>query len=368
VRALVTGAAGFIGSHVVRTLLAAGHQVRALHLPGERLDNLAGLPVELFAGDVTDAAIMGRAVKGCDHVFHLAAIYALWLPEPERMRRVNVQGTRNVLQAALDAGVERVVYTSSIAVFGGQGPGRDATERSPFALGATGDLYSRTKHESHRVALEYVGRGLDVTIVAPCGPLGPGDIGPTPTGRLLLSAINMPMPVLVDTTTNFADVRDMATAHLLAAERGKTGESYLLGHENVHLGDLARMALGIAGLRRPVIELPPVLVTGAAHGLVALANLRQRPPLVTPAALRIARLGLRADCTRAKRQLGMPTRPIADSVRDALIWFARNGYVRSRRARERLLHRERASRSADEIPPTGDGPVRPHRAGSVGAR
>lgn len=335
--ALVTGSAGFIGSHVVRALLAAGHRVRALHLPGERLDNLRGLDVERWPGDVTDADGMRRAVHGCDHVFHLAAIYALWLPKPERMRQVNVEGTRNVLRAALEAGVERVVYTSSIAVFGGQGRDRSATERSPFALGPTGDLYSRTKLESHQVALDFAAKGLDVTIVAPCGPLGPGDIGPTPTGRLLISAINMPMPVLVETATNFADVRDMARAHVLAAQRGRTGESYLLGNENVPLEALVKMALGFAGLRRPVVQLPPGLVKGAAHGLLALANARKRPPLVTPAALEIAKLGLRADCSKAVRELGMPQRPIAASVRDALIWFAANGYITSRRARRNLL-------------------------------
>src|SRR5581483_7895851 len=215
-KALVTGAAGFIGSNVVRALLGAGHAVRALHLPGEDVRNLAGLDVERVAGDVTDGPAMRRAAAGCDRVFHLAAIYALWTRDPERMRRVNVDGTRTVLEAARAAGVERVVYTSSIARFGGQGRGRRATEESPFALGPTGDGYSRSKFEAHEVARAFAG-DVDVVIVAPTGPIGPGDVGPTPTGRLLLRALTMPVVVVPDSATNFADVRDMARGHLLAA-------------------------------------------------------------------------------------------------------------------------------------------------------
>jgi dihydroflavonol-4-reductase len=329
VRALVTGAAGFIGSHVARALVAAGHQVRALHLPGDDLRNLAGLPVDRIAGDVTDRASVDRAVDGVDWVFHLAAIYALWLRRPERMRRVNVGGTRNVLEAAADAGVRRVVYTSSIAVFGGQGPGRDATEDSRFALAATGDLYSRTKYESHQVAVR-MARRLDVTIVAPCGPIGPGDVGPTPTGRLLLAALRAPAMVAVDTETSFADVRDMAAAHVAAAERGRRGESYLLGKWNLPVARLAAIAQQVTGARKPVVTLPPAMVKLAARGLVGVSKLTGRPPLVTPAAVEIAKLGLRADCRKAEGELGLSVRPIEDSVEDAIRWFVDNGYAKVR--------------------------------------
>ena len=188
--ALVTGAAGFIGAHVARQLVAAGHRVRALHRPGEDVSNLAGLELERVAGDVTDLACMGAAMAGCDQVFHLAAIYALWLPDARRLRAVNVDGTATVLRAAREAGVRRVVYTSSIARFGGQGAGVRATEQSRFALGPTGDAYAQSKADAHEVAVRAAAAGQDVVIVAPCGPIGPGDIGPTPTGRLLCAGKN----------------------------------------------------------------------------------------------------------------------------------------------------------------------------------
>lgn len=331
-RALVTGAAGFIGSHVVRAALDAGFDVRAFILPTDDLRNLAGTDAEIVRGDVTDRRAVDGAMRGVEVVFHLAAIYALWSPEPERMRRVNVGGTRVVLEAARSAGVRRVVHTSSIARFGGQGPGRAATEESPFALGPTGDLYARTKNEAHWVALEAARSGQDVVIVAPCGPIGPGDVGPTPTGRLLCACLSMPVLFLVPTVTSFAHVADMARAHVLAAEKGRAGESYLLGHENLTAAELARRALAVLGESRPVIEVPYPVASAFALGAELFADLTRRPPLVTPAAVRIAKLGLAADASKAVRDLGMPQTPIDVALRDALEWFDRHGYLR-RRAR-----------------------------------
>ena len=339
-KALVTGAAGFIGSHVVRALLDGGHQVRALHLPGEDLRNLAGLDVERVAGDVTDGAAMRRACDGRDWVFHLAAIFALWTRDPERMRRVNVGGTRTVLEAARAAGVRRVVHTSSIARFGGQGRAR-ATEASPFRLGATGDVYSQTKHDAHQVALDFA-RELDVVLVAPTGPIGPGDVGPTPTGRLLLRALTLPVVVVPDTATNFADVRDMARGHVLAAERGRRGECYLVGHEDVSLAELARRALALAGIKRPIVKVPFAAAKLAAHAAVAVAERTGAAPLITPAAVEIARLNLTADCAKAVRELGLPQTPLEVALRDALAWFAQNGYLDRHAAIARLLPRAAA--------------------------
>jgi dihydroflavonol-4-reductase len=329
-RALVTGAAGFIGSNVVRALLDAGHEVRALHLPGEDTRNLRGLDVERVAGDVTDPASLGRACRGRDVVFHLAAIFALWTNDVGRMRRVNVGGTRDVLAAARAAGVRRVVFTSSIARFGGQGLATRATEASPFALGPTGDRYAQSKADAHEIAVA-AAREQDVVVVAPCGPLGPGDVAPTPTGRLLLSALTMPVAVVAPTVTCFGDVRDMARAHVLAAERGRRGETYLLGSEDLRLADVARMALDAAGKRKPVLEAPFAAAIAAGHALrFAADRITQRPPLFTAEAARIARRGLRADCTKAARELGVPRSPIDRAVADAVEWFAREGYLRSR--------------------------------------
>lgn len=331
-RALVTGAAGFIGSNVVRALLDDGHDVRALHLPTEDTRNLDALEVERVPGDVTDRASVAAAMKGREVVFHLAAVYALWTTDRgRRLRRVNVDGTRIVLECARAAGVRRVVYTSSIARFGGQGMDVRATESSPFVLGRTGDPYATSKGVAHEIAVA-ASREQDVVIVAPCGPIGPGDVGPTPTGRLLLSTIELPVVVVAPTMTNFVDVRDVARAHILAAERGARGETYLLGHCDLWMEDLAHMALRVSGLHKPVVVAPfraASLVGVAARALAD--HVTGRPPLFTPEAVRIARLGLRADCTKAVRELGMPQSPIERAVSDELAWFERQGMVRPSR-------------------------------------
>ncbi len=340
-KTLVTGAAGFIGSHVTRVLVEAGHQVRALHLPGEDLRNLGAIDCERMAGDITDGAAMRRAVDGRDWVFHLAAIYTLWTRDPARLWRVNVEGTRVVLEAARRAGVARVIHTSSIARFGGQGRDPDgswrrADEQSRFSLGPTGDLYSRTKAAAHELALSNAA-DLDVVLVAPCGPIGPGDVGPTPTGRLLLTALTLPAVVVTDTVTNFAHVRDMAHGHLLAAERGRRGECYLLGNEDLTLAELARRALAGQGIRRSILVAPNRLAKVAARTAVAAAELTGRPPLITPAAVAIAELGLAADCQKAVRELGLPQTPVDEALADALRWFAENGYLRDRDLARRVL-------------------------------
>nr|MDQ3036268.1 NAD-dependent epimerase/dehydratase family protein [Myxococcota bacterium] len=209
IRALVTGAAGFVGGSVVRQLCEQGAEVRALVLPTDDLRNLRGLDVDIRLGDVSDRASVARAMRGVDRAFHVAAIYALWTPDRgARMRTVNVDGTRIVLEEARRAGVARVVHTSSIARFGGQGRGRRATESSPFALGPTRSVYAESKRAAHEVALEAARAGQDVVIVAPCGPLGPGDVRPTPTGRLLIECLRLPVIAVTRTVTNFIDVRD----------------------------------------------------------------------------------------------------------------------------------------------------------------
>jgi dihydroflavonol-4-reductase len=353
-KALVTGAAGFIGSNVVRALLEDGFRVRAMHLPREDVRNLRGLHVERLAGDVLDRDSLRRAMKGSDVVFHLAAAYALWTPDRGggRMRAVNVGGTENVLDVARELGIQRVVYTSSIARFGGQGMDRRATEESPFALGPTGDRYAQTKADAHEIAVR-AAKEHDVVIVAPCGPIGPGDVGPTPTGRLLLSAIRYPVAVVASTVTTFADVRDMARGHVLAAGRGKRGETYLLGTEDLSVEDVARMAMNAAGVQRPILRVPFGLASMAAHGAKAWADrVSRRPPLFTPEAIRIARLGLRADCSKAVRELGVPQSPIRAAVGDAIAWFVREGYLR---------RGPRASPS--RAGPAEEDEVRRHRAG-----
>jgi dihydroflavonol-4-reductase len=337
VKALVTGAAGFIGAHVVRALLAAGHEVRAAYLPGDPAVNLEGLAVERAPLDVLDRDALREALRGCGWVFHLAAIYALWSRDPGRMRDVNAIGTRNVLELAASLGVPRVIHTSSIARYGGQGALQDATEESPFALGPTGDLYARSKAEAHELALAHAARGQDVVLVAPCAPIGPGDVGPTPTGKLLLSAVELPVMVAVDTWACVGDVRAMAQAHVAAAERGQRGRCYLLGSENVSQLDLARRVQALVGRRRPLLSVPFGAAEVAGRGAEVVARWTGRAPLFTAAAVRITRLGLRARCDRAAAELGMPQGPIDDALRDALRWFAERGYLKDPEARRRLL-------------------------------
>jgi len=321
VRALVTGAAGFIGAHVARALVEAGHEVRALHLPTDDLSTLDGVACERVAGDVTDEASVRQAVRGCELVFHLAAVFSLG--GAARYDAVNVGGTRVVLGEAARAGVRRVVYTSSIARFGGQGPGRRATEESPFALGPTGDAYARSKAVAHEAALEAArALDLDLVIVAPTGPIGPGDVRPTPTGRLLQTLVKLPVVTVTPTVVNFLDVREIARGHLLAAERGRRGESYLLGGDDYTLRDLARRALAVLGRRRPIVEVPLVAARAAAHAAAAVAARTRTAPLLTPEAISIAALGLAADCTKARRELGLASPPIERALTDAFAWWS----------------------------------------------
>lgn len=343
-KVLVTGGAGFIGSHVVKILLQRNYQVRVLHLPNEKLDNLATLisSIETIAGDITDYQEVISAMTGCDQVIHLAAVYALWLPDQELMRRVNVLGTENILTAAKELSLGRVVCTSSIARFGGQGTNANgkiisATEKSPFALAATKSVYAITKAEGHEVAINAANTGQDVVICAPTGPVGPCDIGPTPTGKLILTVATLPLLATPNTITNFGDVRDIALGHVLALEKGKKGETYLLGHQNVSAMELAQYTMEILNIKKPVIPVPFFLAKiGGYLALWFTQYISRKPPLITPEAVAISKLHLAADCTKAARELGLPKTDIKVSLTDALIWFADNGYIKNTSLQQKI--------------------------------
>jgi dihydroflavonol-4-reductase len=328
-KALVTGAGGFVGNHVVRALLAAGHDVRALVLAREPRTNLEGLDVEIAVGVVSSLRQVETAMRGVDAVFHLAAIYALWLRDPERMWDVNVNGTANVLAAAKSTGA-RVVHTSSIARFGGQGAGRRATEASAFRLGLTGDRYSISKNAAHELAVRAASEGQDVVIAAPCGPIGPGDVAPTPTGKLLLACLSLPVVTVTPTKTNFIDVRDVALGHVRAFERGARGDVFLLGNRDLSLRELAKMALDVLGRDRPIVEVPSFAAHAAGALSLAMTHVTGRTPLVTPAAARIGDLGLAADASHAIAALSLPCTPIEDAVAASLAWFDAHGYLPAR--------------------------------------
>jgi len=342
-RVLVTGGAGFIGSNLVKILVDEGIDVNVLYLPNDYLGNIKDIKCKLCPGNVLDKKSLEKAIEGCQQVYHLAAIYRLWLPRMELMREVNVFGTKNMMEVCLENKIEKVVFTRSIARFGGQGLDKDATEESPFAFADTGDLYSVTKYESHQLVLDFFEKGLNVSIAAPCGPVGPGDYGPTPTGGALLSALNLPVTFGLKTITNLGDVRDIAHGHFLAMEKGKPGRSYLLGNENVEYERVLKISLEIANIKKPILKYSPYFLL-KIMGYLMLLNTRlitKKQPIITPAGVRIMAMGLRADCSRAIKELGLPTRPIEESLRDAMIWFAENGYIKNKKAVKNILELEK---------------------------
>ena len=325
---LLTGGAGFIGSNIVKILQERypTTKLRILHLPKENLLNLEGLTgLELMPGDITNADDIKRAVTGCDVVFHLAAIYAFWLPDMSIMDRINVGGTRLLMEECLQQKVSRVIYTSSMVCFIGQGLNNVSDETSPFSMGNM--IYARSKHDSHRIAENYAKKGLDVVIVCPALPMGPGDVGPTPTGRMVMDIFRFPVPLGVDSEVNIIDVRDCAMGHVLAMEKGRTGESYILGGENYTYTDMLRRVLRICGVKNRILHLPEFVLRGVAIGMTASARFTKIPPLLTTTEIDMARKGAIANAAKARNELGLTVRPLEQTLHDSLEWFVKNGYI-----------------------------------------
>jgi dihydroflavonol-4-reductase len=314
-KTFLTGATGFIGSAVVRKLLARGREVRCLVEPGADRRNLAGLDVEIVEGNVTDAARVDAAMAGCDVVYHLAAIYKLWLPDPSLMYQVNVEGTENVLWAALRANVRKVVYTSSIAAVGARPDDGPADETVPFNLWGSSNDYVLSKHFAERVALQFAARGLPVTIVNPAFPFGERDVAPTPTGKFIVEALKMKTLVYTAGGFNCVDVEDVAEAHVLAEDRGRVGERYIAGGHNVTWKEFYTLVAEAAGLRPPAARLPiaAMLAGSWLHERYAV-KLRRPPPLVTYKSALWAARHVWYDATKARRELGMPLTPVAETV------------------------------------------------------
>lgn len=328
-RILLTGGAGFIGSNLVKLLRIRYPQaeLRVLHLPKENLLNLKGLTdIELMAGDITNAADVERAVTGCDVVFHLAAIYAFWLPDMSVMHKVNVGGTRVVLAECLKQKVSRVVYTSSTVCFAGHGLDVLSNEKSSFAM--PGMPYAVSKHNSHQVAEEFAAKGLDVVIVCPGVPMGPGDVGPTPSGRMITGIFTLPIPFAVKSEINIIDVRDCAMGHILALEKGRTGESYILGGENFTYLDMLRRVLRLCGIKRRLIELPGAGFKPIAYLMLFATRFTKQAPLLTPTEVDLTNAGLVCDSSKAREELGLTVRPLEQTLRDAVVWFAAHGYIK----------------------------------------
>ncbi len=319
-KVLVTGATGFIGANIVRVLLKKGYSVRALVRPNSDRRNLDGLGVEFAVGDVRDRNSIKRSMNGCRLVFHTAALYSFWVRPRRLIYDINVKGTRNVLQTALEKGVERVVYTSSVATLGLRKDGKPADETTPVdPLKIVGD-YKKSKYLAEQVALEFA-KKFPVVIVNPSFPVGPYDIKPTPTGRVILDFLNRKMPAYVETGVNVVAVKDVALGHLLAAEKGRVGERYILGGENVTMRGLLKLLSEVTGLPAPRVRLPYYPVLALSYINAAACALTDTIPRMTPETIRMSRHYMFFDPSKAVQEIGLPQTPARDALHRAVEWF-----------------------------------------------
>ncbi len=326
--ALVTGGTGFVGANVVRALLDAGGSVRVLARAGGDRRALAGLPVEILDGDLLDPASVTRAVAGVKTVYHVAADYRLWARDPRVLFRTNVDGTRAVLRAAADAGAARIVYTSTVGALGIPGGG-SGTEDTPVTLAEMVGPYKASKFLAEQAALELARAGAPVVIVNPSAPIGPWDVKPTPTGRMVVDFLRGKMVASLDTGLNLVHVRDVARGHVLAAERGRVGEKYILGHENLTLAEIFGLLAAITGRPAPRFRIPYAVAWLAAAGMEAVARVTGGVPPVPLNAVRMARKRMFFSPAKAVRELGLPQTDVREALRDAVDWFTRHGYVKA---------------------------------------
>jgi dihydroflavonol-4-reductase len=327
-KALVTGATGFVGAAVARALVAAQWQVRVLARKGSDRTNLNNLNVETLEGDLMDAASLERAAQGCTGLFHVAADYRLGAPDPSQLYRNNVEGTRNVLDAARRAGVQRIVYTSSVATVGIPADGTPGEEGTPVALENMIGHYKRSKFLAEEVVREAARAGLSVVIVSPSTPVGPGDVKPTPTGQLVLDAAAGRMPAYVDTGLNIVHVDDVAAGHLLAYERGQVGERYILGGEDMTLREILGVIAALVGRKPPRVRLPYGMVLPIAYLADGYAKLSGRSGRITLEGVRMSRKIMFFSSAKAARELGYRWRPPAAAFEDAIRWFREHGQLR----------------------------------------
>ena len=327
-RAFVTGATGFIGSHVAHVLLHTGWEVKALC----RLRPAAGSPlsndVEWVEGDLRESGGLGRAMVGCEAAFHVAADYRLWARNPGEIYQSNVQGTANVMEAAMRLRFERVVYTSSVGALGHHSDGTPADETTPVSLQNMVGHYKRSKFLAERVVEDYAAKGLPVVLVHPSTPVGPGDHKPTPTGKIIVDFLNRRMPAYLDTGLNLVHVRDVAEGHRLALEHGRIGEKYILGHKNMTLASIFQELEALSGLPAPRIRLPYAPILGLAFVCHGLSCLTGQEPLVPLEGVKMARRHMFFDSSRAVRELGLPQTPVETALAEAITWFRNHGYVR----------------------------------------
>lgn len=327
-KAFVTGATGFLGSHVARVLGEQGADLRLLVRSTSNLRNLEGIKAETATGDLRDSSSLEKGMSGCDTVFHVAADYRLWVRDPAEMYRSNVDGTKAILDAARKHGVRRVVYTSSVATVGFTGNGHPADEDSPVSLADMIGPYKRSKFMAEQLAMEAGGSGMHVVVVNPTTPVGEQDVKPTPTGRVVVDFLKRRFPAYVETGLNLVDVRECAVGHVVALEKGRPGERYILGGENLTLKQILDKLGEISGLPSPKVKLPYVFAF--ATGIVDEAitgRLLHREPRATVDSVRMGKKKMFASCAKAERELGWKIVPVEGALRRAVQWFQANGYV-----------------------------------------
>lgn len=324
---LVTGATGFIGANVVRALLEAGHTVRALLRPASVTLNLHNLPIEMIYGDLLDPSSLRTALDGCHTLYHVAAHYSLWTPQPQTLYATNVDGTANLLRAALDLGLEKVVYTSSVATIGLMPDGQAADETAFLSLSKAIGHYKRSKVLAEQRALTFCQQGLPLVVVNPSAPIGPWDVKPTPTGKIILDFLQRKMPAYLDTGLNLVDVRDVAQGHLLAAQNGKIGERYILGCRNMTLQEILQMMAEVSGLPAPKFRIPYGVALSAGYISEWIARLTRRPPRIPLSGVRMARHPMYFSSRKAIRELSLPQSPIEPAMHVAVQWYRDNRYI-----------------------------------------
>lgn len=327
-KAFITGATGFLGSHVARVLSDQGAELRLLVRATSNLKNLEGLKADTATGDLRDSASIERAMSGCDTVFHVAADYRLWVRDPNEMYRSNVEGTRAILDAARKKGVRRVVYTSSVATIGFKKDGRPADEDSPVSLADMIGHYKRSKFMAEQIAMEAGRSGMDVVTVNPTTPVGEQDVKPTPTGRIVVDFLKRKFPAYVETGLNLVDVRECAGGHLAALEKGRSGERYILGGQDLTLKQILDKLGEITGLPSPTIKLPYLFAFAAGVADEAVTGMiLRREPRATVDTVRMGKKKMFASSAKAERELGWKIVPVEGALRRAVEWFRANGYA-----------------------------------------
>jgi dihydroflavonol-4-reductase len=327
-KVFITGATGFVGSHVARALAVRGADLRLLVRSTSRTDNIADLHAEVATGDLRDPESLKKAMAGCEFVFHVAADYRLWVRDPEQMYRSNVEGTRAIIRAAQECGIRRVIYTSSVATMGFTREGHIAREDSPVSIKEMVGHYKRSKFMAEQIALEAGRNGANVVVVNPTTPIGEYDIKPTPTGRIVVDFLKRKFPAYVDTGLNLADVREVARGHLLAMEKARPGERYILGGANLTLKQILDKLSELTGLPSPTMKVPHAVAMGfAVFDQFFTGTILGKEPRATIDAVKMGRKKMFAASTKAEYELGYKVLPVEDALRRAVEWFQTNGYV-----------------------------------------